>query len=91
MKGANMDTNFKQVLSKVLSHSSKESDNYLYLENTLENNTLCKKINSWIKKNYQDLYMKEDMPVIKVENNKLKADYNVLKNFFVNQLEGEKS
>lgn len=86
-----MDTNFKQVLSKVLSHSSKESDNYLYLENTLENNTLCKKINSWIKKNYQDLYMKEDMPVIKVENNKLKADYNVLKNFFVNQLEGEKS
>lgn len=91
MKGTNMDTNFKQVLSKVLSHSSKENENYLYLENTLENNTLCKKINSWIKKNYQDLCMKEDMPVIKVENNKLKADYNVLKNFFVNQLEGEKS
>lgn len=84
-----MDMNFKHVLSKVLSHSQKENSEYFYLQNTVENNLLCKEINAWIKKNYQDVCMKEDMPTIKIENDRFKANYEVLKSFFVNKLSGE--
>lgn len=82
-----MNNNFKQILVKVLQRSLEPQENHFEMSSCKENMDLARNINHWIKKTHRDICIFDDMPLLKVKEDKIIGENRVVVSYFINYLQ----